>query len=352
MRRFIILSSVVLVCLFGAAPAVFAHEAYVLPASEFQAGLNVFAKNPFAPLIDASHLGTFLLIAVLVAISYLLSFFWSATSWSDFLDRFIKKAAVIGPLIIRLAVSASFFYSAQANVILGPELQLTAVPGGAIIRFFLFLLAIMILLGIFTEAAGAVSLALFAALAWHFGWYMATYANYFAEFAVLTVFGSRFLSLDRLFFGQERWIHKLNRYTFFEVPFVRILYGVGLIYAGYTIKFVHQNLTVAVYNQYHLVNFFHASAGFIAAGAGLAEICIGIFIILGFAMRWTVLISLAFITLSIFYFQELLWPHFILYGISFSLLINSGDRFTLDRRLVPWIKKLVSFRAARGISIQ
>jgi hypothetical protein len=76
-------------------------------------------------------------------------------------------------------------------------------------------------------------------------------------------------------------------------------------------------------------------------GAGLAEILIGLFVILGFAMRWTIIISLAFITLSILYFQELLWPHFILYGISFSLLINSGDLFTADHWIVPWLKKLV-----------
>ena len=224
---------------------------------------------------------------------------------------------------------------------LGPELPLAVLPGGPLIRFLLFVLAFMILLGIFTEVAGAASLVLFAVLCWHFGWYMATYANYFAEFAVLMVFGSRFLSLDRLFYGEKRWWSGLTRYTSLEVPFVRVFYGIGLAYAGYTIKFVHQNLTIDVYNQYHLVNFFHASASFIAAGAGLAEILIGLFVIFGFAMRWTILISLAFITLSILYFQELLWPHFILYGISFSLLINSGDIFTADHWIVPWLKKLV-----------
>jgi len=341
MRRSTIIGVIVFILLLGVAPVVFAHEAYVLPANEFQAGLGISAQHPFAPLVDAGHLGTFLLIAVLVAISYILSFLWSATSWSDFLDKFIKKAEVAGPLIIRLAVSASFFYSAQANVMLGPELQLAIIPGGAVIRFLLFVLAFMILFGIFTEIAGAVSLVLFAILAWHFGWYMATYANYFAEFAVLAVFGSRFLSFDRLFYGEKRWFSGLTRYTFLEIPFVRVFYGIGLAYAGYTIKFAHQNLTIDVYNQYHLVNFFHASASFIAAGAGLAEILIGVFVILGFAMRWTIIISLAFITLSILYFQELLWPHFILYGISFSLLINSGDIFTADHWIVPWLKKLV-----------
>jgi hypothetical protein len=341
MRRPAIIGIIASILSFGIAPLASAHEAYVLPASEFDAGLKIFAQHPFAPLVDAIHLHTFLFIAICVAISYLLSFLWSTTSWSDFLDRLVKKAEVVGPLIIRLAVCASFFYSAQANVMLGPELPLAALPGGPLIRFLLFALAFMIFLGLFTEIAGAISLVLFFVLSWHFGWYMATYANYFAEFIVLMVFGSRFLSLDKLFYGEKRWWSGLTRYTFLEIPFVRVFYGIGLAYAGYTIKFVHQNLTIDVYNQYHLVNFFHASANFIAAGAGLAEICIGVFVILGFAMRWTILISLAFITLSILYFQELLWPHFILYGISFSLLINSGDIFTADHWIVPWLKRKI-----------
>lgn len=341
MRHPVIIGIISSILWFAVAPLASAHEAYVLPASEFDAGLKIFAQHPFAPLVDEIHLHTFLFIAACVAISYLLSFLWSTTSWSDLLDRFIKKAAVAGPLIIRLAVCASFFYSAQANVMLGPELPLAALPHGPLIRLLLFILAFMILLGLFTEAAGAISLVLFAVLSWHFGWYMATYANYFAEFAVLMVFGSRFLSLDRLFYGEKRWWSGLERYASLEIPFVRVFYGIGLAYAGYTIKFVHQNLTIDVYNQYHLVNFFHASASFIAAGAGLAEILIGVFVILGFAMRWTILISLAFITLSILYFQELLWPHFILYGISFSLLINSGDIFTADHWIVPWLKKWI-----------
>ena len=288
MRRPAIIGMIASILSFAVAPLASAHEAYVLPASEFDAGLKIFAQYPFAPLIDAVHLHTFLFIALCVAVSYVLSFLWSTTNWSDFLDRIVKKASVAGPLIIRLAVCASFFYSAQSNVMLGPELPLAVLPGGPLIRFLLFVLAFMILLGIFTEVAGAISLVLFAVLCWHFGWYMATYANYFAEFAVLAVFGSRFLSLDRLFYGEKRWWSGLARHTSLEIPFVRVFYGIGLAYAGYTIKFVHQNLTIAVYNQYHLVNFFHASASFIAAGAGLAEMLIGLFVIFGFAMRWTI----------------------------------------------------------------
>lgn len=342
------LSTALIFSLSAAYPRVFgigiyrayAHEAYVLPAREFNQGLKINNPDPLGELIDAAHRKIFILISAAVAFTYLLSFLWSTTKSSDYLDKLSRKAALVGPLVIRLAVSASFFFSAQSNVFLGPELQLAALPFGETLRFLLFLTAIMIFLGIFTEYAAAIGLAIFAYAAARFGLYMITYANYLGELIVLLLFGSRFISLDRLFFGVAKVWRRAERYFFAEVPIVRILYGVGLIYAGYTIKFIHQNLTVDAYNQYHLVDFFHASAQFIAAGAGLAEILVGIFILTGFASRWTVIISLVFITSSIIYFQELLWPHIILYGISFSLLINSGDRYTIDSQLVPRLKTI------------
>lgn len=332
--------SIFFVIIFGTlvVPVVFAHEAYVLPATEFQAGLKIDASNPLAPLVDPQHLNTFIIIGILVAISYILILLWSTTKFSEILDSVVRKAAVIGPLIIRIAISAAFFFSAQANVILGPELPLSQVPYGSAIRLFLFIASLMIITGTLTELAAGIGIVVYFYVASVFGFYMITYTNYLGELIVLFIFGSRFFSFDRLFFGQKRWIDKISNYRFLETPIVRILYGVALIYAGYTIKFLHQQLTIDVYNQYHLVDFFHSTAQFIAAGAGLSEIMIGLFILIGFEMRWTVLISLAFITLSILYFRELLWPHLMLYGISISLLINSSDKFTIDKYMVPWAR--------------
>ncbi len=322
-------------------PGASAHEAYVLTARQFDAGIKIFAKDPFAPLVDSAHLTTFLWTTLAVVVSYFLIFLWSASKPAEVLDRIVRKAKVVGPLIIRAAISASFIYAAMSDAILGPELSLTLVPYGIVIRFLLFLVGFMVLFGVLIEVAALIALALFIFVAFTFGVYMITYANYFGEIIVLLLFGSRYLSFDRWILGKDLWVKKLERFKWLETPIVRILYGVALLYAGYTIKFLHQQLTIDVYNEYHLVNFFHATAAYIAAGAGVAEMLIGLFIIIGFAMRWTVVISLVFITLSILYFRELLWPHLMLYGISFSLLVNSGDRWTLDAKIVPWIRRLL-----------
>lgn len=322
-------------------PLAFAHEAYVLTQNQFNAGLQIYAQNPFAPLLSSQYLKVSVIITISIIALYLLNVIWSTTDLAGRLDKLIKKARVGGPLIIRAAISASFFYAAFANSFLGPEISLSSVPHGALMKFFLFTMSLMILFGVFVEAAAFLGILLFTYVAFYYNFYMLTYLNYLGELIVLLLFGSRTLSFDKYFFGDKLWFEKLKKYKFLEVPIVRVLYGCALIYAGVSIKFLHQILSVEVYNEYHLANFFHASAQFIAAGAGLSEVLIGLLIILGLSQRLTIFISLVFITLSILYFRELLWPHFMLYGISFSLLINSADRFTLDSKLVPFARNLI-----------
>lgn len=318
----------------------YAHEAYVLTHQEFQQGLMETSPHPLAPLFSPEYITLSVVITLCIIIGYVLVILWSTTQLSDYLDRLIRKAKTVGPFIIRIAISASFFYAALANSVLGPELSLVGIPGGEVIRFLLFVIALMVFFGIFVEVAALLGLIIFIYITKFYDFYMITYANYFGELLVLLLFGSRLLSFDRYFFGKKLWFGKLEKLREWETPIVRVLYGIALMYAGWTIKFQHQEISVMVYNQYHLKDFFHTSANYIAAGAGVCEIVIGFFILIGFTMRFTILISLFFITLSILYFREMLWPHFMLYGISFSLLINSADKFTVDRYFVPWARKI------------
>lgn len=331
------LSLACLGCLFFT-PTVFAHEAYVLTADQFNRGLLLYTQNPFQPLLDPAHTGISAVITICVILAYLLVTLFSATGMASFLDRLVRNFSEWGPVVIRVSVGIALFYAAQANVILGPELPLTKIAGGELIRFGLFALSFMITFGVLTEVASLAALLILLYIIFYFKQYMITYVNYYAEFFVLTLFGSRFLSVDRISLGKKLWNRALEKAKDMEVPIVRWCYGIALAYAGWNIKFVHQSLSVEVYNQYHLVNFFHAGASFIASGAGLSEILIGVFIFLGFATRFTVLISLVFITLSLLYFQEMLWPHLVLYGISINLLINSTDKFSLQSYLIPWVR--------------
>jgi uncharacterized membrane protein YphA (DoxX/SURF4 family) len=198
-----------------------------------------------------------------------------------------------------------------------------------LLRAALFAISGMILTGFLTELAALGALLIFT-IGWQIeGWYLLTYMNYLGEIVVLILFGSRRYSVDRWIFGSLKRFPHLRDY---EQAIVRVCYGIALSYAAIDIKFLHPILTVTVVNEYHLTQFhwlFPSDPLLVTFGAALSELVIGIFIILGFEIRLTVLISLFYITMSLLYFREVVWPHLLLYGISLNLIF-SKEAFTLD----------------------
>ncbi len=187
----------------------------------------------------------------------------------------------------------------------------------------------MILFGFMTELAAAIGIGIFISAFLVFGTYMFTYSNYLGEFIVLLLFGMRAFSIDTYLFGPLRRFHNFEKY---ETLIIRIMYGFALIYAAIVVKLLHPDLTTSVVTTWNLTQFhwlFPSDPLLVAFGAGIVECVIGLFIIFGFEMRLTVLISLFYITLSLLYFREMVWPHILLYGISFNLLVQP-ETFTLD----------------------
>lgn len=323
----IILSAAVLI----AAPlAAFAHEAYVLPQDFFWSTLNgPVSAYALSALSNPDNLRVFLEIAAAVIVVYGLNFLLRLTSFGRWLHRAPERFSSIGPFLVRLTISASFFFSAASWSFLGPELHMTDMPWPWLMRTVMFIVAGMIALGVFTEIAALIALAMFTIGFFVYGSYLATYLNYLGELIVLVLFGMRWFSVDRVMFGPLRRFPKFREY---ETTIVRVCYGLALSFAAITVKFLHPALTMQVVTQWHLTQFhwlFPSDPLLVTLGGGLAELAIGLFIIFGFEMRLTVLISLFYITLSLLYFRELVWPHLMLYGISLSLLVKP-EVFTLD----------------------
>lgn len=313
-----------------------AHEAYVLPHSLFVSEINsAVSWHAFDALKDPGNLKLCIVIILGTLLALIASFWCSRLGLVRAFVNKIERLSRFGPWLVRVAISASFFFSALTNSFLGPEISLGTMPLGSIVRILLFGISIMILFGLFTELAAIAALLVFGLAAYEYHWYLATYLNYIGEILVLILFGTHW-SLDRLLFGWKRRFQTLRRY---ETDIVRICYGAALAYAAINVKLLHPSLTLEVVNRYNLTQFhwlFPHDPLLITLGAGLSELAIGLFILLGFRLRLTVLISLFYITLSLLYFKEAVWPHFLLYGISFNLLITpqqwSLDNY-LERRL-------------------
>ncbi len=316
-----------------------AHEAYVLPKDFFWQGIAKPADpRAFAALGNAHNLAIILEITAGVLLLLILNFLFRRSALGIRLNKFFERFSAFGPVFVRVAIAAAFFFGAKSGAFLGPELSLAQMPFAEVLRWSLYLASAMIFAGFFTELAAFIGLAVFTLGFFSFGAYLATYLNYLGELIVLALFGMRRFSLDAIIFGPlKKWRAKWQRY---ETTIVRVFYGLALVYAGITVKFLHPELTLRVINDWHLTQFhwlFPSDALLVVLGAGLAEAAIGLFIIIGFEMRMTVLISLFYITLSLLFFRELVWPHILLYGISLNLIVQPEtltiDRFIFKRRL-------------------
>ncbi len=321
-------------------PKANAHEAYVLNDTMFWSSLKTSDPvNIFSALQSSSALRLAIIVTVCVIAVFTANYFFRRSKAGQKFHGTLEKASKLGPVFIRAAVSISFLFSAFSMSFLGPELSLNNMFVPHLLQILLIAAAVMIGLGFLTEIAAIISLAIFTIGISVYGLYMVTYLNYFAEFIVLLLFGTREFSIDRFIFGP------LKRFEFFrkyETTIVRIGYGIALIFAAVTIKLLHPSLTIDVIKNYDLTQFhwlFPSDPKLIVLGAFLAETAIGLFIALGFETRLTVLISLFYLTLSLIYFKELVWPHLILYGISLNLLVQK-ERFAIDSWLLKTREKL------------
>lgn len=315
-----------------------AHEIYVLNQTEISQGFQYAGFETFYSLENAENLKialeVFFAVLILLGVNLIFRHSSSGRRFNDYLSKFSR----FGPLIVRLAISLSFFYSALTWSFLGPDIFLENLAFPGILRLCLFTVSILIFLGLFTELAAFIAFLVYLLAAARYGFYLINYLNYLGEIIVLTLLGSRYLSWDKIIFGAKKKFQNLKQY---ESTIVRVCYGIALSFAAIYIKFLHPRLTELVVLKYNLTQFhwlFPSDPQLVVFGAGLVELVIGLFIIFGFELRLTVFVSLLYLTLSILFFREAVWPHFMIYGISLNLLFDQ-ERFTFDHFLDKIIKK-------------
>jgi len=312
----------------------FAHEAYVEDRAYFWNALHTPSQvNLWMTMADAHD--RFIAITVTIGIFVVLvaNFFFLRTALSRRISQRLEQYAHLGPLFVRLTFAASLCFSANFHSFYGPELDLGRLPAASTQQAVLFITGIMIAFGVMTELAALIALGMFLIACGMFGLYMTNYANYLGEIIALVLFGARHWSADGVIFGTH-WDWR-QKFEHFEVVIIRVFYGVALLYAAITVKFLHPEITIKVVNDWNLTQFhwlFPSDPHLVTLGAGLAETAVGFFILIGFQLRLAVLISLFYITLSLLYFREAVWPHLLLYGISLDLLLQP-EHFTVDEWL-------------------
>lgn len=313
-----------------------AHEVYVLSPALIAYDVSHPSPNPLSLIV--SNENQFLVWSIIGIIVVGGVFLISISRWlEDALDPLLRKLKRFAPIIARLALGFSLLAAAYYNALFGPEIPLTRLVGSyaPLLQVVLYVLGTLIILGLFVRESAFVTLLIFIIAVVVFKSYMLTYVNYLGEITANMILGGGLWSLDRyrekfsLADGASTLKQKLEPYA---MPTLRVLFGVSAVYASWYAKLFHSELALDTVNQYHLTNYFHFAPLFIVLGALIIETLIGFFFILGIEIRFTALFFLFFLTLSLSFFGEVVWPHIILIGVNLAFIFHGYDQYSLEGR--------------------
>ncbi len=320
-------------------PVHFAHEVYVLTQDKIDAGQKSTEVGIWKALHNTHNIELFIFFAALICGTLALAAYLKHRGTFDKLGSRLDKGSNWAITLIRIAFGASLIVSATNNALYGPELPLRSFAGGNVIRIILLVAGTALLVGaatrVFAIVAGAVW---FYALLLK-GPYMFTYSNYIGEAIALVFLPLTALSIDNLLVKAKLLKKRKFAYAEYSFPVARVLFAFSLLYTALTIKFTHTQLTLDVVNDFHLTRYFPFEPLFIVLGAALIEVLVAVAFMAGLLQRFTTVIFLFVMTLSLLFFKESVWPHYLLIALGIGMFIHKPDKFTLDSKLFVHKKK-------------
>lgn len=326
---------------FTAGP-VFAHEQYVLTNKELTQGMQDHTQNVLTALQNPENVRISLFVGIGITITLIGYFFFQFSPFGKTLHRILVRFDPLGHLLLRIALAGSLLASASFHSFLGPEIPLTSIAGGNFLIPVLFCCGLLLLFGIFTRVAAGLGLLILLLTTSVYGEYMLTYFNYFGEFIALLFLGSYSFSLDNQIFGPSSLVKK---YKEIELLIIRVTYGISVLYPAITIKLFHPDVIVIIVNKYHMNQIhwlFPQDPLLISLGTGMAQILVGMLIIFGLETRLASFATFLLYLLSVLFFKEAVWPHYVLLALALYLVINNGGELTLDTVISKFLDKKIA----------
>ncbi len=303
------------------ATSAYAHEVYVLSPEEVARAIEAPAMPPW-PVI-AANASQFLFWAFVTAVIVSTVFAMSISRrLIDAARPALMRAKTYAPLIARLGGGAAFLSFALEGALFGPELSMGRLFGAFALplQFALGAAGIALLFGYYTRLAAALGLAAYVAAFAREGSYLLTYI----EYAGLLVF----LALESTSARTAGWLQRLYAMRW---GIMRAAFGFSIMYASLYAKFLHNSLALSVVEKYDLTSyalFAPFSPEFVVLGAAIIEFLAGFLLLLGIEIRHTALFLIFWLTLSMLFFREALWPHIILFALAGAFLLYGYDRFS------------------------
>lgn len=318
-----------------------AHEVYVLSPEAVRQALAMPSFSEWQTIF--LNVNQFLFWGFIAVLVIFIVFFVSLSRRLErLLDPLLAKLPPYAPVISRVTIGIAFIAASYHQALFGPELPLATTFGGfaGIVNVLLVLTGLMIVFGFYTRVAGLVAAALFGVESWVHGIYMLTYANYFGEIILLLILGAHQIAFHPKGHDAQRlpsWFLTLKKkFAPYAFLILRVTFGTSLFYASFYAKILHNNLALMVASlplaghSSSLAQAFGFEPHFLVVGAAIIEILIALFFILGIEIRFTSLFLLFWLSLSLWYFGEAVWPHIVLIGIPIAFIFYGYDTYSLE----------------------
>ena len=319
----------------------FAHEVYVLSPGATRQALAMPAFSEWQTILTNLH--QFMFWGFVGTLLVLVVFFLSISRRIErLLDPFLAKLPPYAPAISRITIGIAFIAASYHQALFGPELPLGATFGvySSSVTALLVVIGLMITFGFYARIAALIAFAFFGIELVTHGVYMLTYANYLGELILILILGAHQIAFHPKKHDAKRlppwFLRAKERFTPYAFLILRVAFGISLFYASFYAKILHNNLALMVASlplaghAHSLAQVFGFEPHFLVLGAAIVEILISVFFILGIEIRFTSLFLLFWLSLSLWYFGEAVWPHIVLIGIPIAFIFYGYDKYSLE----------------------
>ncbi|QQG38360.1 MAG: hypothetical protein HYS26_02325 [Candidatus Kaiserbacteria bacterium] len=315
--------------------SVFAHEVYVLDPASVAAGMATSSPNPFLAYFGNEYQFFFWGFVSAVVLSTIIA----ASIFGIFertLDPLFFKLKRFALPLARVTIGLCFISFGIMGSLYGPEMPLQDLFGSFqnAAQIFLIALGAFLTLGAYTRLAALCAVLIYLYAAFVHGSYLLTYTDHLGGALLLLILGGGVWSVDQSIRDRPRALLAFSRLSRFAFPLMRILFGFGIMFAAVYAKYIHSQLALDVVIENDLTRYFPFDPLFVVLGALIIEFLAGLMLLLGIAVRWTSLFLLFWLTLSLLYFQEAVWPHLILIGLGLAIFCHGYDRYSLEGLLL------------------
>jgi hypothetical protein len=310
-----------------------AHEVYVLPKDAIAADLAAVSPNPFTAYYGNETdfyfwaFVSFVVVSTVFAATIFRVFEVRTASFFHYIKRFALP-------FVRFGVGACLLFFSYNDALFGPEYPFGMLFGygfGSDLAIFVtFAAGVAVLAGAFTRYIALGLIALWFYTAARVGITILDYSDFLGAFALLYIMGAGTWSVDHMFGihkQRTKLMAQLHPYAF---PAMRMALGFGAMFAAVYAKYLHSALALDVVVRYNLTDYFPFDPLFVVLGALIIEFLAAAMLFFGVAIRWTGVFFIFWLTLSLLYFTEAVWPHLILFCLGLALFCHGYDKYSLE----------------------